>query len=181
MRIVYRWFIGVCLIVVMVGPGWGLAAETYVIDPNHSSITFRIKHLGITFVYGLFPNAGGVYTFDDENLKNASIWIKVGVADIDTGNEKRDQHLRSPDFFNEKKFPFIIFKSVSIAPADSGQYLVTGNLSLHGVTKQITVQAVKTGRYQEPGGEYRSGFENRFSIKRSDFGMQYMTSVADKV
>ena len=181
MKIVYRWLIGVCLIVVMIASGWSHAGETYVIDPNHSSITFRIKHLGITFVYGFFPNAGGVYTFDDEHLENASIRIKVRVADINTGNEKRDQHLRSPDFFDEKKFPCIVFKSVSIAMADSGQYEVTGELSLHGVTKQVTVQAVKTGLYHEPGGEYRSGFETRFSVKRSDFGMQYMTAVSDKV
>ncbi len=65
-------------------PEGGRAAETYVIDPDHSSITFRIKHLGITFVYGIFPNASGVYTFDDTDLENASIWIKINVADIDS-------------------------------------------------------------------------------------------------
>lgn len=165
----------------LTGPGWSRAAETYVIDPDHSSITFRIKHLGITFVFGAFPNAGGIYTFDDTDLENASIWIKVKVADIDTGSEKRDQDLRSPNFFDEKKYPFIIFKSLSITASDADQYLVTGELSLHGKTKPVTVRAVKTGQYQDPAGEYRSGFETRFSVKRSDFGMQYMTAVADKV
>ena len=169
------------MVCVMIWPEWSQAGETYVIDPDHSAITFRIKHLGITFVYGVFPNAGGVYTFDDTDLENASIWIKVRVADIDTGNELRDRDLRSADFFDEKNFPIIVFKSLSIASSDDGQYLVTGELSLHGVTKMVTVLAVKTGLYQDPVGENRSGFETRFSIKRSDFDMQYMAAVADKV
>lgn len=172
---------GIILIGMLTGPGWSRAAETYTIDPDHSSITFRIKHLGITFVYGVFSNAGGIYTFDDADLENASIWIKVRVADIDTGSEKRDQDLQSPDFFDEKKFPFIIFKSLSITAVDADQYLVTGELSMHGETRQVTVRAVKTGLHQDPAGEYRSGFEIRFSVKRSDYGMQYMTAVADKV
>lgn len=169
------------MVCAMIWPEWSQAGETYVIDPDHSAITFRIKHLGITFVYGAFPHADGVYTFDDTDPDNASIWVKVRVADIDTGNEQRDRHLRSPDFFDEKNFPFIVFKSLSIAPSDDGRYLVTGELSLHGVTKKVTVPAVKTGMYQGPAGENRSGFETRFSIRRSDFGMQYMTTVADKV
>lgn len=180
-RLIKAPVMGACLMAMLAWPGWGYAAETYVIDPDHSSITFRIKHLGITFVYGIFPNAGGTYTFDDANLENASIWIKVKVADIDTGNQKRDLDLRSPDFFDEKQFPLIIFKSLSITASDDGQYVVIGELSLHGVTKQISVPAVKTGLYQSPAGEYRAGFETRFSIKRSDYGMRYMTAVADKV
>jgi len=173
--------VGAILIGMLTNPGWSRAAETYAIDPDHSSITFRIKHLGITFVYGVFPNADGTYTFDDADLENASIWIKVKVADIDTGNEKRDQDLQGPNFFDGKKFPFIIFKSLSITASDADQYVVAGEITLHGETRQITVQAVKTGLYQDSAGEYRSGFETRFSIRRSDFGMQYMTAVADKV
>ena len=180
-QLIKTWVIGACLVGMLWGPGLSCAEETYVIDPDHSSITFRIKQLGITFVYGVFPNAGGMYTFDDENLENAFIWIKVRVADIDTGNEERDQHLRSPDFFDEEKFPFIIFQSVSITQSDDGQYLVIGELSLHGETRQVTVRANKTGLDQDPGGEHRSGFETRFSIKRSDYGMTYLTAVTDKV
>ena len=175
------WVIGACLIGMLWWPGLSSADETYVIDPDHSSITFRIKHLGITFVSGKFPNASGTYTFDDMDLKNASIWIKVRVADIDTGNEKRDLHLRSSDFFDEKQFPFIVFKSVSISASDRGEYLVTGELSLHGVSKEVTVRAAKTTFYRDTGGEYRSGFKTRFSIKRSDFGMQYLSLVSDRV
>ena len=179
--IITAWTIGISLVAIVLLGGSALADEAYGIDPEHSSIVFRIKHLGITFVYGVFPNACGRYAFDDENLENAFIWIKVRVADINTGNETRDQHLRSPDFFDEERFPDIIFKSVSITASDAGEYLVTGELSLHGVIKQVTVRARKTGLVQALGGEYRSGFETRFSIKRSDYGMKYMAVVADTV
>ena len=179
--LVKKFVVGVFLACVVMWPEGGHTAETYAIDPDHSSITFRIKHLGITFVYGMFPNAGGVYTFDDTTPENASIWIKVKVADINTGNQKRDRDLLGPDFFNEEKFPFIIFKSVSITASNDDRYRVTGELTLHGVTNKITVSAVKTGLYQDPSGENRSGFETRFSVKRSDYGMKYMTAVADKV
>jgi len=181
MNIMNRWLMGACLVVMLAWPGWCHARETYVIDPDHSSIAFRIKYLGITIVSGVFPNAGGMYTFDDGNLENASIWMKLRVADIDTGNADRDNHLRSPDFFDEEKFPFVIFQSVSITQSDDGQYLVMGDLSLHGKTRQVSVRANKTGLYQDPGGEHRSGFETRFSIKRSDYGMTYLTAVADRV
>jgi len=173
--------VGIFLACMLMWPEGGRAAETYVIDPDHSSITFRIKHLGITFVYGIFPNAGGVYTFDDTDLENASIWIKIKVADIDSGSQKRDRDLLGLDFFNEEKFPFVIFKSLSITASNDDQYTVMGELSLHGETKKVTVLAVKTGLYQDPSGEVRSGFETRFSVKRSDYGMKYMTAVADKV
>jgi len=84
-------------------------------------------------------------------------------------------------WFNEEKFPFVIFKSVSITASNDDPYRVTGELTLHGVTKKVTVSAVKTGLYQDPSGECRSGFETRFSVKRSDYGMKYMSAVADKV
>ena len=185
-NLVMRNLVKKCAVVIflacmMVWSEGGQAAEMYVIDPDHSSITFRIKHLGITFVYGVFPNASGAYTFDDINLENASIRIKVKVADINTGNQKRDRDLLGPNFFEEEKFPFILFRSVSITASNDGQYRVVGDLSLHGVTKKITVSAVKTGLYHDPSGEVRSGFETRFSIKRSDYGMKTMTMVADKV
>lgn len=173
--------VGACLMGFWLMPEWSRANETYVIDPQHSSISFRIKHLGITFVSGVIPNAGGVYTFDNAHIDNASIWVKVRVVDIDTGNEKRDQHLRSPDFFDEKRYPCIIFKSKSIAADSDDEYLVAGELSLHGETKEVTVRALKTDVSRGPGGEYRSGFETRFSINRSDFGMQYLALMADKV
>jgi polyisoprenoid-binding protein YceI len=81
----------------------------------------------------------------------------------------------------KEKYPFVIFESASITQSDDHQYLVTGELSLHGVSKIVTVRAVKTDFYRGTGGEYRSGFETRFSIKRSDYGMTYLTAVTDKV
>jgi len=162
-------------------PAGESAAETYAIDPDHSTVTFRIKHLGITFVSGIFGRAAGAYTFDDRVSGNASIRVRVRVADVDSGNEKRDRHLQSPDFFDAEKFPYITFTSQSIEAVGDNRYAVAGELSLHGVTRPVRVTAVKTGTGMDSTGARRSGFETRFSIKRSDYGMRYLTGLADKV
>lgn len=95
-------------------PMTALEIDTYDVDPVHSSVIFRVKHLGITFVYGRFNKAAGMYAFADEEVEDAFIELKVQAASIDTGNAKRDNHLRGPDFFDVDSFPDITFKSVSI-------------------------------------------------------------------
>jgi polyisoprenoid-binding protein YceI len=158
------------------------AVDIYSIDPDHSSITFRVKHMGITFVYGRFNRVEGTYAFDDTEAGNCFIDIRVKAADIDTGNEKRDSHLRSPDFFDADNFPEIAFKSVFVKKTQEAGYEVVGHMTLHGVTQFVTVQAVKTGKIEIPGGEVRTGFETAFSILRSDYGMKYLLGgVGDKV
>jgi len=172
------WMLFACITLL---PICGHAADTYVIDPDHSAVVFRIKHIGITFVYGVFSGAKGEYRFDSAVPENAAITVRVRVADVDTGNEKRDRHLRSPDFFDEKKFPYITFVSRSISAIDENRYSVSGELSLHGVTRPVTVTAFKTGSSMDSRGRYRSGFESHFSVQRSEYGMQYMTGLADRV
>jgi polyisoprenoid-binding protein YceI len=158
------------------------ATDIYTIDPNHSAITFKVKHMGITFVYGRFNNIEGAYAFDGKTSENCFIEIQVRAENIDTGNEKRDNHLRSPDFFNTEEFPYIVFKSVFVKKLQEPTYEVVGHLTLHGVTKFVTVQAVKTGEIEIPGGEIRTGFETAFTVLRSDYGMKYMLGgVGDKV
>ena len=158
------------------------AIDTYRIDPAHSSVIFRVKHLGITFVYGRFNYAAGGYAFEDKDIENAFIELNVQATSIDTGNEERDQHLRGPDFFDVQSFPYISFKSVSIKKITDVLYEVTGNLSLHGVTREITVEAIKTGARKDLGTGQRTGFQTIFMIKRSDYGMNYMLGgVADDV
>ena len=158
------------------------AAEIYGIDPDHSAITFKVKHMGITFVYGRFNDLEGSYAFDDKTPENCFIEIQVKAENIDTGNSKRDNHLRSPDFFDTEEFPYIVFKSVFVKKLQESTYEVVGYLTLHGVTQFVTVQAVKTGEIQIPGGEVRTGFETTFTVKRSDYGMKYMLGgVGDRV
>jgi polyisoprenoid-binding protein YceI len=158
------------------------AAEIYEVDPDHSAITFRVKHLGITFVYGRFNHPIGSYALDDNTPENCFIDIRVRVENIDTGNPERDAHLRSEDFFDAAQFPNIVFKSILVEKLAPSGFQIIGHLSLHGITQFITVQAEKTGAVQIPGGEKRTGFETTFTIQRSHYGMKTMLGgVADTV
>ena len=181
-RVTFGFLLPALLLSALLIPRAATAAEIYRIDPDHSSITFRVKHMGVTFVYGRFNHVEGTYAFDETVTENCSIDISVKAADIDTGNEKRDNHLRSPDFFDADNFPDIAFKSVFVKKVQEVSYEVVGHMTLHGVTQFVTVQAVKTGKIEIPGGEVRTGFETTFSILRSDYGMKYLLGgVADKV
>jgi polyisoprenoid-binding protein YceI len=157
-------------------------AGIYEIDPDHSAITFRVKHMGITFVHGRFNNPTGSYALDETTPENCFIDIQVKAADIDTGNPERDAHLRSADFFEAEKFPDIVFKSVLVEQLEPRTYQVIGHLSLHGITQFVSVQAEETGDIQLPEGERRTGFETTFTIHRSHYGMKTMLGgVADTV
>ena len=158
------------------------AAETYKLDPAHTSVVFRVKHLGVANVYGRFNGPSGSFVFDESSPASSSIEIQVNAQDVDTAVEKRDNHLRSPDFFNAAEHPVIHFKSTSVKRADEAKYEVSGDLTLLGKTKPITVTAHKTGEGKDPWGNYRLGFETRFTIKRSEFGMNFMMGgVSDSV
>lgn len=151
----------------------------YKIDPVHSSVIFDISHLGITYVYGRFNTISGVLTLE-ENANAIDMTVEAGS--VDTNNEKRDKHLRSEDFFNVEAHPLISFKSKRFTPTGSGTYEVEGDLSLHGVTRSITVEANHIGSGEDPWGGYRTGFQTTFQIKRSDYGMdKLMGSVGDDV
>lgn len=150
------------------------AAETYKLDPAHTSVIFRIKHLGVANVYGRFSETTGTFHFDEMSPSNNAIEIEVKANKVDTAVEKRDNHLRSPDFFNAGKFPLISFKSKSVKKAAKDTYEVSGDLILLGKTRSIAVKAQETGTGKDPWGNFRKGFETSFTIKRSDFGMNFM-------
>ena len=149
------------------------AAETFEIDGSHTSVLFRIKHLGVSFFYGRFTDVSGSVVLDDDPA-NCSMNIVIKSDSINTDSEKRDAHLKSPDFFNARQFPEITFKSTSIKAAGENQLEVTGDLTLHGVTKPITVTVDRTGSGSDPWGGYRTGLETTITIKRSDYGMKFM-------
>src|SRR5437868_12113067 len=98
------------------------AADSYEIDPVHSMLVFRIKHMDVGMIYGRFNGPTGKFTFDEQNPSASSFQAQVKAADFDTGNEKRDQHVRGPDFFNAREFPTISFKSTSVKAGESGRY-----------------------------------------------------------
>ncbi len=163
-------------------PEAGFPLGNFTIDPEHSSIVFRVKHLGITFVSGQFNRATGRYVAPDNETGKAEIDIRVRVMDIDSGNAVRDEHLRSPDFFHAEKYPWITFKSASIESLNADSFMVSGDLSFHGVTRRITIEALKTGTQEDGQGQVRTGFQAKFTIRRSDYGMKYMLGgVGDRV
>ena len=129
------------------------AADTYEIDTAHSMITFRAKHNGISYNYGRFNEFTGEITMD-EDVSKSTVAFEVKTASVDTANKKRDQHLRSSDFFSAKQFPVITFKStkVSMKEGEEGMLEVTGDLELLGVKKSITVDVEITGKEQRKRG-----------------------------
>ena len=149
-------------------------ADTYKVDSVHSSVVFRIKHLGVVNVYGRFNEISGTIIFDKENPSKSAVDFTVPTESVDTHVDKRDQHLKSPDFFNAKQFPVITFKSKEVKKTDENTFQMTGDLTLHGVTKPLTIDFKKGGEAKGMQNEYRSGGETQFTIKRSDYGMNFM-------
>ncbi|MEW5733650.1 MAG: YceI family protein [Thermodesulfobacteriota bacterium] len=164
--------IGVFLLsLLMAAPA--LAADTYTLDPVHSTTVFRIRHLGVSWFQGRFNSLTGTIVFDEKNSQNSKVNLKVAADSIDTFNKQRDDDLKSPNFFNVKKFPEITFVSDKISKKGEGDYEVSGKLTLMGVTKPVKVDARLTGMGNDPWGGQRVGFVTSFSILRSEFGMTY--------
>jgi polyisoprenoid-binding protein YceI len=144
-------------------------AQTFVVDGVHTTLLFRIKHLDVSYTYGRINDPTGSLKVEDGHL--VSIEVNAKAENVDTNNEQRDKHLRSPDFFDVNQFPDMGFKSTKIEPAGDNKYNVTGEFTLHGVTKEITVELTKTGEAEHPQAGHRIGYEGAFTIKRSDYGM----------
>jgi len=176
-------FVGINIIIIFFNISVSTAVEdTYKLDPVHSSIVFRIKHLGISYVYGRFHSPEGVIKFDEGNPSNGFVEVTVKASDIDTENADRDNHLRSVDFFDVEKFPRISFKSRDVKMIKDDLYEVAGDMNLHGVTRKILINITRTGSGKDPWGGFRVGAETTFTIKRSDYGMTGMMGiVGDKV
>jgi polyisoprenoid-binding protein YceI len=174
---------GMALITGLAGPA-ARAADTYTADPVHSSVVFRIKHMNTSYSWGRFNTLAGKFTIDHADPSQCQLDFVVDTESVDTANAKRDEHLKSPDFFNAKQFPKITFKSTSIkVPAsDDDPYEVTGNLTLHGVTKPVVAKVKATGFSKGMDGKPIAGIEGNFTLKRSDFGMTNMVGpVGDDV
>ena len=164
-----------------------MSVTSYEVDTAHSMILFRAKHNGVSYNYGRFNEFSGKIMMgatDPSGHSESMVEFEVKAASVDTGNEKRDQHLRSSDFFSAKQFPVITFKSTKVRVKEDKKNVleVTGDLALHGVKKSITVDVEITGRATGRDGESLIGFESIFTIKRSEFGMTYgIGSVSDDI
>jgi polyisoprenoid-binding protein YceI len=144
------------------------AADEYTYDGVHSSVSFKARHLDISWIHGRFNEASGKFVIDRADPSKSTFEFSVKADSVDTGNVKRDEHLRQPDYFDTKQFPTIDFKSTAVKPIEGG-YEVTGDFTMHGKTKSITL-VMKGGKEVEWKGVKRVGFATEIALKRSDFG-----------
>jgi polyisoprenoid-binding protein YceI len=151
--------------------GVGAFAQTssWTIDPNHSQVNFGIKHLGVSTVRGSISGVTGTVNWDEKNPSKSSVEATITTTTVSTNNEKRDAHLKSPDFFNVEKFPTMTFKSTAVT-RENGKLQVVGDLTLTGVTKSVTlVVDGPTAPQKGMGGKMVTGFSATGTLKRSDF------------
>lgn len=146
---------------------------TYKIDPAHSEITFKIKHLMITNVSGSFSKFDATMDSNAEDFSDASISFEADVDSISTNNEQRDTHLKSADFFHAEQFPKITFKSTAFEKDDDNKYKMKGDLTIFGITKPVSLNVEHGGNVIDPWGQKKEGFEIEGKIKRSDFGLKW--------
>lgn len=158
----------------LVGAAAFAQTEKYNIDPAHTSVVFKIDHLGFSDVYGMFPGVSGKFEIDEAKPENSKIDIKIKADSVSTHEAKRDKHLKSPDFFNVKQNKEITFKSKSVKKAGDKTYQVTGDLTLNGVTKPLSFEFKRYRTGQDPWGKTRTGGATSFKVKRSDFNMNFM-------
>lgn len=154
------------------------AVERYEMDPVHSSVLFRAKHYDVGYTYGMFLEKSGSFAYDPENPSNSSVEWTVQTDSVFTNHRKRDSDLRGPDFLNAKQYPTIHFESTRVEPLDGSRLRVVGDLRFHGTTREISTVVELTGSGQDNQGNFRRGFLSRFTIQRSNFGMDYLPGVA---
>lgn len=149
-------------------------ADTYKVDPVHSFALFSIHHFNAGHVWGRFNGPTGEFTLDPADPAKDTFTVELAVANLDTANPKRDADLKGPDWFNARQFPTITFKSTSVKKGEGNTVDVTGDLTIHGVTKSVVVPVELTGTAADPFGHTRSGIQTTITVKRSDFDMKAM-------
>jgi polyisoprenoid-binding protein YceI len=152
------------------------ASENYQADPVHSTVIFRVKHANTAFFWGRFNDITGAFALDSADPSQVKLQFQVKADSVDTGNAKRDQHVKGPDFLNAVQFPTITFASKSAQKSDNS-YLVKGDMTMHGVTRPITVRMTPTGTGKGPTGAEIGGVEANVTIRQSEFGITKMAGM----
>jgi polyisoprenoid-binding protein YceI len=148
------------------------------IDPAHSAAEFKVKHMMISNVKGKFTGLAGVLSLNEEDVTKSEIEASIPVITISTGDEQRDGHLKSADFFDAEKFPVMTFKSAKVSPASGGEFTVTGDLTAHGVTRSVIFDVEGlTQPAKDPWGNLRIGFSATAKINRKDFGLTWNSAL----
>lgn len=152
------------------------AADTWIIDKGHSDVSFKVRHF-VSNTTGRFGDFEGTIVADAEKPQASTVEFKIKSASIDTDNADRDKHLRSADFFDAEKFPELTFKSTKVQPAGTNKFNVTGDLSIHGVTKQVTLPVTFLGSMKLPNGSEKGGFETSTVLNRKDYGLMWNRAI----
>ena len=155
------------------------AAAGYAVDPSHTSVVFAVTHLGYSYTYGMFRETSGTCAVDLRDPAASSFDLRVKTASLDTNDAKRDEHLRGGDFFSARQFPEIRFVSTAVA-AEGRTWNVTGDLTLHGRTRPVTLPLTMMGAGRGPYGKQRVGFAGKVVLDRADFGMNTMPEVVGR-
>ena len=150
------------------------ATSTWQIDPNHSSAQFAVRHLAISTVRGAFTKVSGIVQFDDRDISKSSVEVTIDAASVDTRVPDRDKDLRSDRFFDAEKYPTLTFKSTKVEQVETGKLKVTGDLTIHGVTKQVVLDVEgPTAAVKDPWGNQRAAANASTKINRQDFGVKW--------
>jgi len=150
-----------------------MAVNVWNIDPSHSAIAFSVRHMVVSKTRGRFTKWSGQLRFDAENPSASSVEVTIDPASLDTADAQRDAHLRSADFFDVEKYPSASFRSRKVEVAAEDRYRVTGDLTVHGVTKPVVLDVNYEGSGKDPWGGERAGFLATTSIDRKDFGLEW--------
>ena len=145
----------------------------YEFDSHHSQIEFSVRHMMVSTVRGRFNKFSGEIDIDEQNPAASSVDITIDVASIDTGQDPRDNHLRSADFFDVAKFPTLTYKSTKVEAKGDNTYHVTGDLTIHGVTKAHTLEVTREGPITDMQGKQRMAFSITTKISRKEFGLEW--------
>jgi polyisoprenoid-binding protein YceI len=150
-----------------------MATEKWKFDPVHSNVGFSVRHLMISKVHGRFHNWTGSLSIDEAQHAASAVEVDIDAASIDTKDAQRDEHLRSADFIDAANFPKITFRSSRVEKEDEQTYKVTGNLTIRGVTREVTLDTEYLGRQKDPWGGERIGFSAKTAIDRKNFGLTF--------
>ena len=167
-RFVSMWALALVIPALLCSSKSAAAADEYAYDLVHSSVSFKARHLDISWIHGRFNEVEGKFALDRETPTKSTFELTIKVESVDTANKARDEHLRQPDYFDAKQFPTIEFKSTSVKVIDGG-YQVTGNFTMHGKTKEVTLD-LSGGKEHVFKDVKRVAFSTNLALKRSDFG-----------
>jgi len=148
------------------------AADLYTVDKTHSNVSFEVRHL-LSKVPGRFNDFKGSFSLDKTSPAKSTVQFSILAASVDTNLADRDTHLRNEEFFNAAKYPTIEFASTRVQPKGKGRFEVKGNLTMRGVTRQVTIPVIFAGFIKDPWGNEKAGFEAELTVNRKDYGIEW--------